>query len=113
MAIEDLAQKIAQQKGVSSDEVEKQLESLGSELPEGQSVEDILRDMAPVTVLDEGARTRIRVRPTNADVLPASPVTREDHSNRINAQFIAGERMELWVVRAVWISALALFLSYL
>jgi len=100
----DIAERLAEQGDLSADEAREQLSALEEGLPEGQSVQDLLQELSPVSVNEDGRR--IRAEPTAPEVLPDRPVTKAAHDHRIDRSFIGWERLDRWVMRAVYIPIL-------
>jgi len=71
-----------------------------------EEVTELLEKLSPVQIEDGGARPTVYVRPVDARPLPTGHDPQAAYSRRIDGQFIAAERMERWVFRAV---ALAIF----
>jgi len=100
----DIAERLAEQGDLSAEEAQEQLSALEEGLPDGQSVQDLLQELAPVSVSEDGRR--IRAEPTAPEVLPDRPVTKAAHDHRIDRSFIGWERLDQWVVLAVILSIL-------
>jgi len=97
----DIAERLAEQGDLSTDEAQEQLSALEEGLPEGQSVQDLLQELSPVSVSEDGRR--IRAEPTAPEVLPDAPTTKAAHDHRIDRSLIGWERLDRWVIRAVYI----------
>jgi len=107
----DIVSHLAEQGDASTDEVQEQLSALEEGLPDGQSVEDLLQELAPVSVSDDGRR--IRAKPTAPDVLPDAPITVSHLDGRMDVYFILWEFMDRYIIRAVYIPILiAILMSF-
>lgn len=85
--------------------LEEALAAIGVDTDEvgADDVRALLEEMAPVSVNEEGARPTVSARPTRPEALPAEDFDPAGaHQARIDGQFVAAERLERWVFRAVW-----------
>jgi len=84
----------------------------GLEGESDETVQALLKELAPIHTSDVEGRRQVHVRPTDAEAIPGPDFDpKTAHQARIDGQFIAAERMERWAVRAVWMGLL-LFLLY-
>jgi len=107
----DIASHVAEQGDLSAEEAQEQLSSLEEGLPDGQSVQDLLQELAPVSVSDDGRR--IRAEPTAPEFLPDAPITVSHLDDRMDVYFIIWELMDRYIIRAVYIPILIAILMIL